>query len=313
MEYTSLPEMGMKVSRVALGGCPLGGHGWGKVEDADSITAVRTAVDEGVNFFDTADVYGFGHSEEILSKSLGDSRHDVCIATKFGVRQTSGGETIKDTSPSWIRTAVEASLKRLRIDVIPLYYMHWPDGVTPIEDVMQELDKLRKNGKISAIGLSNISAEELERATAVAPVSAVQVQYSLVDRKCADALAVSVKKHRVPLVTWGSLAQGLLTGKYNRETIFPPNDRRHRYENFQGEKFTQNLKVVEAILQVTKKQQCTPSQVAIRWLLEQDNVGTVLFGAKNSQQVRENISAMNLHLVQDDLDILGRMNAEETS
>jgi len=146
--------------------------------------------------------------------------------------------------------------------------MHWPDGVTPIEDVMQELDKLRKNGKISAIGLSNISAEELERATAVAPVSAVQVQYSLVDRKCADALAVSVKKHRVPLVTWGSLAQGLLTGKYNRETRFPPNDRRHRYENFQGEKFTQNLKVIEAILQVTKRQQCTPSQVAIRWLLD---------------------------------------------
>lgn len=292
MEFVRLPEVDCPVSRVALGGCPLGGHGWGDVHDEDSLAAVRCALEQGVNFFDTADVYGLGHSEELLSQALGKERHRVVIATKFGVRRTEDGRTLKDTSAKWLQAALEASLKRLRLERIPLYYMHWPDGRTPIEEVVGALDELRRQGKIGAIGLSNVSAEELCRAVRVAPISAVQVQYSLVDREPAAQLHEALREHPIPLVTWGSLAQGLLTGKYSAQSQFAENDRRRRYENFQGEKFSRNLRMVDLLQRIAGEVGRTPGQVALRWLLESPGVGAVLFGAKTPAQVKENLGGV---------------------
>lgn len=294
IESIRLPELAEPVSRIALGGCPLGGHGWGAVDDTESVAAVRAAVDAGVTFFDTADIYGLGHSEELLSHALAADRHQVTVATKFGVRMGSDNQAFRDVSPAWARIAVEGSLRRLRLERIPLYYMHWPDGETCIEDVVGVLADLRAEGKIGAIGLSNVTADEVVRATRVATISAVQVQYSLVDRFEAESLLQTTRRLSIPLVTWGSLAQGLLTGKYDERSEFPPADRRSRYENFQQPKLARNMHVVRKLREVAAATGATPGQVAIRWLLDRPGIGSVLFGAKNISQVVENLHAAML-------------------
>ncbi|MCA9082131.1 MAG: aldo/keto reductase, partial [Planctomycetaceae bacterium] len=201
-----------------------------------------------------------------------------------------------DNSPTYLTQALTASLARLRLNRIPLYYLHWPDGVTPIEEAVEAMDACRREGLIGAIGLSNVSAEQLQRACRVAPISAVQVQYSLVDRAAAEALLPIAKRHHVPLITWGSLAQGLLTGKYDEQSTFAADDRRSRYENFQGERFRQNLDMVAHLKPIAARHQHSPGQTAIRWLLEQQGVGSVLFGAKHPDQVTENLGAIDWSL-----------------
>lgn len=155
MEYKKLGHSDIEVSRIGFGCWAIGGHGYGKVDDRDSMLAIQKAVDLGINFFDTADVYGFGHFEEILSKALGSKRHDVVIATKFGVNWDNNGKTFLDCSPGRIETAIDASLRRLKLEMIPLYQIHWYDNVTPLEEVLLQLKRCQEIGKIRYIGLSN--------------------------------------------------------------------------------------------------------------------------------------------------------------
>ena len=303
MENTKLGNSDLSVSRLGLGGCPLGGHGWGDSNDNDSVNAVRAAVDSGINFFDTADVYGLGHSEELLSRALGSARHEAMIATKFGVRWDQQKSPVKDISPKYLRMALEASLRRLRIDCIPLYYIHWSDGKTPVEEAMEELKRCQEEGKVRAIGVSNFDSAQILAATGIAEIASVQVQFSLVDDG-ALALEATLQKTGSSMVTWGSLAQGLLSGKYDADSRFGTNDRRHRYENFQGEKFVQNLRRVELLKQVAARVDKTPAQVAIRWLLDTPMVSCVLFGAKTPKQVRDNVGASDWSLTEEDYALL---------
>lgn len=313
MEFIKLPELDTPMSRLGLGGCPLGGHGWGETDDRNSIDAVRCALDLGINHFDTADIYGLGHSETILAEALGATRHTMVIASKFGVRRTSEGKTYFDNSPGYLRTALAESLRRLKLDRIPLYYLHWPDGRTSLEESVAALDERRRCGLIGAIGLSNITADQLQRACSVATISAVQVQYSLVHRQQAEALATTAQRFNVPLITWGSLAQGLLTGKYNAQSTFPTGDRRSRYEDFIGARFQRNLALVER-LQVVAAQACkSPGQTAMRWLLDQSSVGAVLFGAKSAAQVSENLGAIDWTLTLESCARLTEWTAMESS
>ncbi len=239
METITLGQSGITITRLGFGGTPLGGHGCGPVDEAEAVQAVRKAVESGVNFFDTADCYGLGHSEELLSKTLGEERHKLVIATKFGVRYDAATDkTYKDASPRYVREALAASLERLRLETIPLYYLHWPDGVTPIQETVAELEKCRREGKIQAIGLSNVTEDDIRQALEVAPIDAVQVQYSLVDRAAAEPLFDFITENKITLVTWGSLAQGLLTGKYDATARFEKSDRRSMYGNFVGKKFS---------------------------------------------------------------------------
>lgn len=312
METIQLAGTGQFLSRVAMGGCPLGGHGWGNVDDAESVAAVRRALDLGVNFFDTADVYGFGHSEQILARALGKDRHDVVIATKFGVRWGNGAQTWKDVSPNYARLALEASLARLQIDCIPLYYVHWPDGKTPIADTLAELARCRQQGKIRWIGLSNFSAEQVREAMSVTSVEALQVQFSLVDRLPALELLPLAQERNRTLVTWGSLAQGLLSGKYDARSTFTSKDRRHRYDNFLGEKFATNLVAVEALRRVAIALGKTPAQVALRWLLDTPGVGVALFGAKRVAQVEENAATSGWRLSASEYESLKLLETPKT-
>lgn len=301
MERTTLAP-GLTVSRLALGGCPLGGHGWGAVDTDEAVAAVRRAVERGIDFFDTADVYGLGRSEELLAHALGDDRQRVTIATKFGVR-VEGGRTIRDISPAYLRQALEGSLRRLRLECLPLYYVHWPDGATPIEAAVEELDRCRAAGKVRAIGVSNFDADQLRRACRVAPIAALQVQYSLVERPAAD-LCRAAAEGSVPLVTWGSLAQGLLSGKYSATTRFGPDDRRSRYDGFQGPRLAQNLRLVARVQRLAERLGRTPSQVALRWLLDTPGIGVVLFGAKRPEQVEDNAGALGWRLTAAEYDEL---------
>lgn len=296
LESTNLGPTRATVSRVGLGGCPLGGHGWGHTDQAELYRVVATAVDLGVNFFDTADVYGFGQSEELLSKALGPNRHKVIVASKFGVRWDSSGRTTKDISPKYLRTALDNSLRRLRLDCIPLYYIHWPDGKTPIGETLTELARVRDEGKIRWIGVSNFSPDEFRIARSCVDICAIQIQYSLVDQGLAERLLPALADDESTLVTWGSLAQGLLTGKFGPETVFSADDRRSRYENFRPPKFGANLQVARLVTDIARDLGKTAAQVAIRWLLDSGRVGTVLCGAKTSDQILDNLGALGWNL-----------------
>ncbi len=300
METSLLFGTDQPLGRVGLGGCPLGGHGWGAVDDAESIATVRRALDLGVNHFDTADAYGLGHSEELLSAALGERRHQVIVASKFGVRWDANHRTWKDASPGYLRLAVENSLRRLRLSCIPLYYVHWPDGVTPIGETMGELVRLREEGKLRWIGLSNFGPAQVREAMSVGPVHALQVPMNLLDHALADELLPLVRQTGMTLVTWGSLAQGLLTGKFSVDSRFPADDRRRRYENFIGERFQENVQRVEGIKQIAQRTGRTPAQLSIRWLLDTPGVGVALSGAKHPAQIEENLGALGWQLDEND-------------
>lgn len=305
MQSIELGSSGLYISRLGFGGCPLGGHGWGPSTDAaEGIAAVRRAFDLGVNLFDTADVYGLGKSESLLAEALGPNVRNVIIASKFGVRWTAGGKTWKDIRARYMEQALDSSLKRLRLDCIPLYYIHWPDNCTPVEETVLALEKMRQAGKIRAIGLSNFSAEDIDRACKVGTIDALQLQYSLVNWEAAHAVSSVARTHRIPFITWGSLAQGLLSGKYDASTVFAESDRRHRYENFRGAVLQKNLQVIEVVKQLAAGLNRTPTQVAIRWLLQTENVGSVLVGAKRPSQIEENLGAFQFSLSPDQYSLL---------
>ena len=250
MEYSKIKNTDLNVSRICMGGCPMGGYGWGAVQETELIDAVQAALDNGINFFDTADTYGLGQSEITLAKALGDRRKDAVIATKFGVR-AGNGKTFYDNSPEYIEQALDASLKRLGTDYIDLYQVHYRDGVTPISVVAETLERMKEAGKIRYYGLSNISMKDYEE---IAPYKgkfvSFQDEYSLACRKNeSDMLVLSDELSMTPL-TWGSLGQGVLTGKYDKTNVnFDSSDRRSRdiYVNFHGEKLLKNLEIVETM------------------------------------------------------------------
>lgn len=306
MEYITLKNSDLKVSRICMGGCPMGGHGWGNVQETELIDAVHTAVNGGINFFDTADTYGLGQSERILGKALGTHRKDVIVASKFGVR-VGGGKTVYDNSSAWIREALEGSLERLGTDYIDLYQVHYRDGVTPISEVVDTLEGLKKQGKIRYYGLSNIHQEDLEELQPyVGRFVSFQDEYSLACRKNETDMTLLSKKMEMTPLTWGSLGQGILTGKYNKDSKFASDDRRSReiYVNFHGKKFLKNLEIVEVMKEIAAKHETSVASVAIRFILDYLPESVVLCGAKRSAQIMSNIEAIGWSLSQDEIEIL---------
>lgn len=303
MEYITLKNSDLKVSRLCMGGCPMGGYGWGNTQEQELIDAVHIAMDSGITFFDTADTYGLGQSEITLGKALGLHRKDVVIASKFGVR-VRNGKTIYDNSPEWIREALDASLKRLGTDYIDLYQVHYRDGVTPIDEVVEALEEAKKAGKIRYYGLSNLYHDGLTELLPYAgQFTSFQDEYSLACRKNeADMIELSEKLLMTPL-TWGSLGQGILTGKYDRNITFGTDDRRSRdiYVNFHGEKLLKNLEIVEVMKKIADQYNKPVSAVAIRYILDYIPESVVLCGAKRPEQVLDNIEGTDWILANEDI------------
>lgn len=310
MEYITLKNSNVKVSRLCMGGCPMGGYGWGDVQEQELIDAVHTCLDKGINFFDTSDTYGLGQSERTLSKALGEHRKDVIIQTKFGVRFSKEG-TSYDNSPAYIEEALNKSLENLHTDYVDIYVIHYRDGKTPMADVLEKLEELRKQGKIRCFGLSNYHGDEVKE---LVPYKdkfvCCQDEYSLACRKNEQDLLTLSEDFGLSPLTWGSLGQGILTGKYTKDALFENNDRRSRdiYVNFHGDKLLKNLEIVEAMRPIAATHNVSVAAVAIRFIMDQLKDSVVLVGAKRPAQVLGNVEAVDWQLTKEELELLNRIS-----
>ena len=296
MEYTRLGKTDLMASRIGFGCWAIGGHGWGRVDDEESIRSIRRALELGVNLFDTADVYGLGHSEEVLRRGLGEDRKRVVIATKFGLRWDSEARITRDISPQRVTEALEGSLRRLDIDAIPLYFIHGPDNSTPIEATMGALVRCQESGKVLHIGCSNLPLETVRRARAISPVTGLQSSYNIVDRTAEQTVIPFCRELGISLITFSSLAQGLLTGKYGSRVAFGEQDIRKRSQYFAEERAVDNMEIVMRTAAVARRLGVTPAQVALRWLLDNPHVACALTGIKRSGQIEENAGATGWEL-----------------
>ena len=298
MEFVQLKGLAQKASRLCMGGCPAGEYGWDHVSRQEVEAAILHAVDLGVNFFDTADTYGLGRSEETLGEVLRGRREKVILATKFGVRMEQG-RTFYDNSPTYIDSALKASLARMRTDYIDLYQVHYLDGVTPISQMMETLLKHKRQGAIRGIGLSNINPADLPAFKPYASeLAGFQNHYSLAHRNDEVSILQIAETLDIIPMTWGSLGQGILTGKYGKNVSFESDDRRSRpvYDNFYGEKLEKNLRIVETMESMAEKYKVPVSSVAIRWILETLPHSVVITGVKSPRQIEDNAKAFSFAL-----------------
>ena len=314
MEYMTLRNSDLNVSRICIGGDPMGGHAWGQTDERELIDAVHAGMDAGINFFDTADVYGLGTAEQVLAKAVDGRRQDVVIATKFGVRRTADNtKTYYDNSPQWIRQAVEGSLRRLNTDYIDIYQIHYRDRVTPVADVIGELERLREKGMVRYWGLSNVYEKDIEELKPFkGAFVSFQNQYSLACRSYEKDMQKIVSSLDVTPLTWGSLGQGILTGKYGRDVRFDPSDRRSRpaYQNFHGEKLQKNMDIVDVMRTISPYYDKPLSAIAIRFILDYLTDSAVLVGVKRRDQVLSNVAACDWKMDKDHLEMLRRISEE---
>ncbi len=292
MLYRRLGETDMIVSVVALGTWAMGKYGWGDdVHDEDSIAAIQRAIDLGINLIDTADVYGFGHAEEIVGRAIAGRRDEVFIATKGGLRWNDAGEIWRDSSREHLLAACDASLQRLGVDCIDLYQIHWPDPATPIQETMEALLELQEAGKIRYIGVSNYDVNQLREALKYAPVRTLQPPYSLLNRAIEKDLLPFCRDNNIGVLVYSPLQKGLLTGKYKPGDTFPEGDVRRNDPNFQGERFLRNLRIVERLKELAAESGHTVAQLAIAWAISTPGVTVALVGAKRPQQIEETAAA----------------------
>lgn len=306
METIRLKGIDLPVSRLCTGGCPAGEYGWGQVDHAQIEGAIRRAFELGVNFFDTADTYGLGRSETNMGEVLHDVRTRVVLASKFGVR-VEGGKTFYDNSPAYIETALAKSLRNLNTDCIDLYQIHYLDGTTPVEEMMEALLRHKRAGKIRAIGLSNVTREQ---ASAFAPyadeIASFQNHYSLAHRDAEADMRAIAQDLSLTALTWGSLGQGILTGKYGADVHFESNDRRSRaiYENFYGDKLLKNLRIVDAMRPIAEAHGVPVAAVAVRFILDHLPGSVVITGMKSPAQAESNALALSFRLTEEEVRIL---------
>lgn len=288
----------------------MGGYGWGDTQEKDFLDAINAAIDNGLNFFDTADTYGLGQSEITLGKGLGNRRRDVVIETKFGVRY-SNGKSVYDNSTAYIQGALEKSLKNLKTDYVDIYVVHYRDGITPIEDVIGKLEDLKQQGKIRYFGLSNYHGDELDELLPYkGKFVCCQDEYSLACRKNEQDLQKLRDEVGVSPLTWGSLGQGILTGKYTKDALFATNDRRSRdiYVNFHGEKLLKNLEIVEAMRPIAENHHVPLAAVAVRFIMDHISDSVVLVGAKRPSQILGNMKAVDWSLTTEELALLDEVS-----
>lgn len=314
MEYVYFKDL--KLSRFCMGGCPMGGYDWGYTQEQDFLDAIHVALDQGVNFFDTANTYGLGQSEKTLAKGLGNRRKDVIIQSKFGVRVMQdmiGRKTVYDNSPDYVRKALEGTLERLNTDYIDIYTIHYRDYSTRIEDLIGVLKELKKEGKIRYFGLSNIHGNEVKELIPYKGLFVTcQDEYSLACRKYGqDLKSVQEETEALPM-TWGSLGQGILTGKYGADVKFADNDRRRRevYVNFHGDKLKKNLEIVEDMKTIAKAHHTSCAAVAIRFILDYLPDSIVTAGVKSMAQMKANLEGVDWTLSPDEIAVLDKVSKD---
>jgi aryl-alcohol dehydrogenase-like predicted oxidoreductase len=275
---------------------------YGPHDEAESIAVIRKAIDLGVTFLDTADVYGNGHNEELVGRALRGRRHEVVLATKFGnVRGKDGTFLGVNGKPEYVRSACQASLRRLAVDTIDLYYQHRVDPDTPIEDTVGAMAGLVREGKVRFLGLSEAGPQTIRRAQAVHPITALQSEYSLWTRDPEDEILPVIRELGIGFVAYSPLGRGFLTGQIKRIEDLAPDDWRRKSPRFQGENFQRNLQLVAEIEALAREKKCTPSQLALAWVLAQGKDIVPIPGTKRIHYLEENVGALQVRLSPEDL------------
>jgi aryl-alcohol dehydrogenase-like predicted oxidoreductase len=285
MEHLTIAGLPEPASRIALGTWAIGGWLWGGSDEADAIATIHAALDRGINLIDTAPVYGFGRSEEIVGKALaGGRREKALIATKCGLDWTSGS-ILRNSSPQRLRQEIEDSLKRLRTETIDIYQVHWPDDVTPFEETARALDVFREEGKIRAIGVSNFSPKQMDRFRSAAQLATIQPPYNLFEREIEAEILPYAEAHDLVVLAYGALCRGLLTGKITEQTEFKGDDLRNNDPKFKPPRRAQYLAAVAKLDALARERfGKTVLALAVRWILDRGKT-IALWGARRPDQL----------------------------
>lgn len=303
MKYRKLGSSDLEASSITLGTWVFGGECWGEVSDSESIRVVEEAIDAGINCIDTAPIYGSGRSEETIGKALKGKRDKVIIATKFGL-EIKNHAIRPNAKASFIREEIENSLRRLNAETIDLYQCHWPDPNTSFKETFGELNKLKEEGKIRYIGVSNFDRKQLERASSISQVVTNQVQYSLFSRDIESDLFPACGG-KVSILSYGSLGGGILTGKYKEPKTFPKGDVRNFFYQYYKEPFWSKAKsLVKTLEKLAEKRKVPTGSVAINWVLSHREVASCITGSRTCEQLRENAEAAGWDLTGEELEII---------
>jgi len=306
MQTRTLGRNGLKVSALGLG-CMGMSDFYGPRDDAQSLATLHHAIERGVTFFDTADMYGPHTNEILLGKAIAGRRDGLVIATKFGVVRDPVNSQIRGISgkPEYVKAAAEASLKRLNIDTIDLYYQHRVDPTVPIEDTVGAMADLVKAGKVRHLGLSEASAASIERAHRVHPITALQSEYSLWTRDPeTNGVMETLRRLGIGFVPYSPLGRGFLTGAIRRPEDFAEDDFRRTNPRFQGENFTRNLELVDKVNEIARERGCTPAQLALAWVLARGNDIVPIPGTRRAALLDDNLGALDVQLTTEELAVI---------
>jgi aryl-alcohol dehydrogenase-like predicted oxidoreductase len=296
LETIAIPGTSLQPTRVALGTWAIGGWMWGGSDDADSIRTIQSALDRGITIIDTAPVYGFGHSEEIVGKAIAGRRESVILATKVGI-DWKDGKTYRDASKARIEKEIADSLRRLKTDVIDIYQVHWPDPATPVAETAEALGALYKAGKIRAIGVSNFDVTQMEAFRAAAPLHTAQPPYNLFERKAEENILPYCRDRKTATLAYGALCRGLLTGRIKSDTKFSGDDLRKHDPKFKPPRFEQYLAAVARLDEFARKNYGKRViHLAVRWILDKQPLSIALWGARHPNQLDPVAEAMGWKL-----------------
>jgi len=303
MEYTQFGNTNLRVSRICFGTWAFGGE-WGDQDVTANKAAIRKALDLGINFFDTAQAYGFGAAEQFLSASLQPElrtkRQELVIATKGGLKEI-GDKLVRDSNRRWLRQGLESSLRALGTDYVDLYLVHWPDPQVPMAEVAATLDEFVTEGKVRFVGGSNFDEQQISAFEQIRHLDALQPPYHLFRREIEARILPLCQQFQIGVMAYGPLAHGLLTGRYSAATTFPGNDWRSKSDIFKGDLFKKNLAVVDQLKQFAQERGCDLPQLATAWVLSHPAIDCAIVGTMNAQEITDTAAAANIRLSQADL------------
>jgi aryl-alcohol dehydrogenase-like predicted oxidoreductase len=301
MEKRKLGRSGIEVSTVGLGLMSMSGI-YGNANDDESIAVIHHAIERGINHLDSSDMYGWGHNETLLGRALkGGWREKALVVTKFGQVKGADGKQGIDGRPQYVQQACEASLKRLGVELIDVYYQHRVDPNVPIEETVGAMKRLVEQGKVRALGLSEARPETIRKAHKVHPIAAVQNEFSLLYRKEGEETLAATRELGITLVAYAPLGRSLLTGSVHGKQDLPEGDRRLQHPRFQGENLDKNVEIANRLEAIAKEKSCTPAQLVLAWVLAQGKDVVAIPGTKRKARLDENLAALNVKLSPEDL------------